>query len=328
MSNYLTVVTYHFVRDLKHTRWPEIKGLLFSDFVEQIAFMQKHYNIIMIQDLLAALDSRGADVPPRPLVLTFDDGYIDHFINVFPILDDAGVQGCFFPPAKAILENQVLDVNKIHFILASVTDKSLIIGSIFKMMDEYRSVWKLRANKDYYREYAVANRFDSAEVIFIKRILQRGLPKHVRQEFVDKLFKQYVSEDEGSFSRELYMTDDQLKCMARNGMYVGSHGFSHEWLDTLSREDQIEEIDLSLRFLASIGGNTNDWVMSYPYGAYNDSLVEVLRQKGCKAAFTTEQRLVTLDKDNRLILPRLDTNDLPKERHAEKNDWTDLAVLQ
>jgi len=36
MSQYLTIVMYHYVRELKHSRYPEIKGLAIDDFKEQI----------------------------------------------------------------------------------------------------------------------------------------------------------------------------------------------------------------------------------------------------------------------------------------------------
>ena len=53
--------------------------------------------------------------------------------------------------------------------------------------------------------------------------------------------------------------------------------------------------------------------MNYPYGAYNDSLINILKKKGCKFAVCTEVRTANLKSDNRYALPRLDTNDLPKD---------------
>lgn len=38
----------------------------------------------------------GAPLPPRPVVLTFDDGYIDHYIHVFPMLREFGFTATFF----------------------------------------------------------------------------------------------------------------------------------------------------------------------------------------------------------------------------------------
>ena len=55
-------------------------------------------------------------------MLTFDDGYKDHIRYVFPELIKRKIRGLFFPSAKAILENVVMDVDCIHLIIASISD--------------------------------------------------------------------------------------------------------------------------------------------------------------------------------------------------------------
>src|SRR5437762_2601506 len=109
MQSTITIVAYHYVRDLRHSRYPEIKGLSKADFEEQIQYIKRHYNVISGLELMDAIVERTS-LPPRPLILTFDDGYIDHFTEVFPVLDKEKLPGCFFPPAKCILEHKVLDV--------------------------------------------------------------------------------------------------------------------------------------------------------------------------------------------------------------------------
>lgn len=317
---------YHFVRDLYHSRYPEIKGLQLSHFKEQLGYIEKHYTVIRMAELIAAAYSADHRLPQNAALLTFDDGYIDHYTNVFPILDEKGIQGCFFPPAKAIKECQVLDVNKIHFVLASVSNKAKIIQYIFSMLDEARAEYSLKENELYYNTLAASNRFDTGEVVFIKSILQRELPEKLRREIVNNLFRKYVTEDEGSFARELYMSVDQLKCMVRNGMYVGSHGYDHYWLDTLDKDNQEKEVDLSLEFLKEIGCSRDSWVMCYPYGAYNDSLLSILKKKGCKAGLTTRVGIADLNSGHPLTMPRLDTNDLPKERDSLPNAWTSKVL--
>ena len=311
---------YHFVRDLKHSRYPRIKGLPVDLFKEQLQYIMKYYNVIRIEDLIEVIKHQK-EIPNNSLLLTFDDAYKDHFEFVFPILDELGLQGSFFPPVKAIEEHRVLDTNKIHFILASVEDKEQIIFDIYAMLDEFRKEYSLKNETYYFEKLAETDRFDTKEVVFIKRILQRELPEKLRNIIVDSLFTKYVSKDEDSFSRDLYMDIDQLKCMRRKGMYVGSHGYDHYWLNTLSKEKQKREIELSLKFLKKLGCDIVDWVMCYPYGAYNDSLFALLKEKECKLAFTTQVGIADLDKDNPLILPRLDTNDLPKDRFANPNAW-------
>jgi len=160
------------------------------------------------------------------------------------------------PPAKAVTEHEVLDVNKIHFILAAVPDRTRILTSLFTRLDQARGEFPLRSRDDYYEQLARPNRFDTAEVMLIKRLLQRELPEVLRKRITGELFKQYVTEDEGAFSQELYMGIAELRTVREAGMYVGSHGFDHYWLDTLDEPDQAREIDLSLRFLQAVGSDT------------------------------------------------------------------------
>ncbi len=310
-----TIVMYHYVRELPYTRYPGIKGLTTSLFHEQVLYLHKHYNFVCAKDLIAAI-YENKQLPENAVWLTFDDAYSDHYMNVFPILDELGIEGAFFPPVKAILKHEVLGVNKIHFILASAKNMDGLLRDVYHLLDEYRNEYALEDNEYYWQKLAQANRFDPAEVIFVKRLLQVELPEEARRKITAALFRKYVTEDEAAFSRELYMNEDQLKCMLRHGMCIGSHGYDHYWLDSLPPERQAEEIELSMEFLEKIGVDMDGWVMNYPYGAYNESLIEILKKRGCAFGLSTRVAVADLGKDDIFALPRLDTNDLPKDRNA------------
>jgi len=55
----LTVVMYHYVRDLKHSRYPDIKGLDVSLFKDQIAYIKRHYTPVTMQEVIDAFDLGG-----------------------------------------------------------------------------------------------------------------------------------------------------------------------------------------------------------------------------------------------------------------------------
>ena len=61
-----------------------------------------------------------------------------------------------------------------------------------------------------------------------------------------------------------------------------------------------------------IGAPTENWMMCYPYGAYNDDTLSILRAKKCSAALTTKIGIAQLDADKLLELSRFDTNDFPQ----------------
>ncbi len=50
---------------------------------------------ILLKDLAAAREGRG-ELPKRPVILTFDDGYADNRENALPILAAAGFRAAFF----------------------------------------------------------------------------------------------------------------------------------------------------------------------------------------------------------------------------------------
>lgn len=311
---------YHYVRDLKHSRYPNIKGLDISLFYEQIGFLKRHYQFITMEMLIDSIENNSS-LPNKSVLLTFDDAYSDHFKYVFPFLDKNNIQGSFFPPVKAITEHTVLDVNKIHFILASENDKSRIITEVKRELNQHRNNYNLKSFSFYYEKLAKPNRFDSAEVVFIKRLLQVELDELVRNIITDNLFEKIVGIDENSFSRELYMDIEQIQCMNRNGMHIGSHGYDHYWLGALDRQKQKIEIEKALEFMTLIGIDTKNWTMCYPYGNYNDETIELLTEHKCKLAITTEVDIADTQKHNRYTLPRLDTNDIPKDKESITNIW-------
>ncbi len=320
MKNKCTILTYHYVRDLANSSFPNIKGLDTEEFIGQLNYLERFYRFINMEDLIKALYD-GKHLPSNSILLTFDDGYIDHYDTVFPILKSKGIQGCFFPPAKAILESEVLDVNKIHFILAT-TNANLIIEELYKLLDKYRSDYKLETNDFYFSKFAKKGKYDIEEVVFIKKLLQRELELEVRAKIIDKLFYKFVSKDAKSFSKEIYLTTENLIRMIKEGMYVGSHGYSHKWLDSLSLSEQEYEIDNSLSFLRKLGVDIENWVISYPYGGFNKETISVIESRGCKLAFTTQVDFTNLALKNRFMLERFDTNDFPKNEFSVPNNLT------
>ena len=318
----LTVVMYHYVRDLKYSRYPSIKGLDATLFKEQVAFLKKHYSFVTVEEVIAATQGIHK-LPSHPVILTFDDAYIDHFTYVFPILKNEGVQGAFYAPVKAITQHKVLDVNKIHFILASTPEEKMssLLKEITLLLDKYREVYHLESFEFYYKKLAQLDRFDTKEVIFVKRLLQVELVEELRNIITTELFGKIVGVEEGTFSRELYMSEDQMKCMVSAGMHIGSHGYDHYWLGSLPKEKQEVEIKESLKFI-DIGGDIKHWTICYPYGNYNDDTITLLKENHCALGFTTEVKLADINNqmgDNVFKIPRLDTNDLPKDAKALPN---------
>ncbi len=306
----LTIVTYHFVRDLQNSRYPAIKGRTLDEFGRQLEYFGRRYVVVTTSDVVAACKGEEA-LPDNAIWLTFDDGYLDHYTNVFPKLYERKMHGAFFPAVNAAIHGKLLEVNQAHFIRAAEPDPAVIIKEIHAFIDGHEGHDEVRPFEDYWREYAKPVRFDSAEIWFIKSILQHALPASVRTVLVDKLFAKFVSMDQRAFAAELYASVDQLRLMQDCGMYIGGHGAKHLRLNQLSDEDKRAEITESVDFLRQLGAPTSDWVMCYPYGESDETLRHAAKEAGCAVGLTIRKGLVEVGEDDPLQLPRIDTIELP-----------------
>ena len=316
MENRLYIAMYHYTRDLVNSRYPRIKGLDLPLFRHQLDFFQQKFHVVTMEDVIEAVYG-GGRLPDYALLLTFDDGYIDNYTVAMPLLQERHMQGSFFIPGKTIMKNELLDVNKIHFILASRSTR-VVLSDLLEKLDEYRGgEYSYPKNDTLFEQYACASRLDDKETIFIKRILQTVLPEKLRNRITSELFEEYLGLPEDKFARELYMNHDQIRFMKNAGMFIGFHGYDHYWLANLSEEEMKTDIDKGLESMGDFIDMDN-WVINYPYGSYNSCVCQYAKKKKKKIGLTTEVRIARCGVDDVLALPRLDCNDFPpKSRNYE-----------
>lgn len=309
MQNNLYIAMYHYTRDLGHSRYPQIKGLDISLFRQQLEYMKNNFNFVTMEEVIEAAENRYL-LPDNALLLTFDDGYVDNYTYAMPLLEEFGVHGSFFIPGKTFATHQLLDVNKIHYILASADIRELVADTK-KAMDYYRGQeFDFASTDELFEQYAVANRFDTKETIFVKRMLQTVLPERLRHKISSDLFEKYVGITEEQLAYELYMTEDQIRTMKRHGMHIGLHGYDHYWLANLETDKMKKDIDMALEVMDEFIDRKR-WVLNYPYGNYNDDVIGYISSKGACLGMTTEVRVARIGQNDRFKLPRLDCNDFP-----------------
>ncbi len=310
---------YHYTRDLKHSRYPNIKGLDVNLFRKQLDYMKSNFNVVTMEQVMATV--KGEDsLPEKALLLTFDDGYADNYQVALPLLEEYGLQGSFFVSAKTFTEHKLMDVNKIHYILASANIFELV-DDVKKEMNFYRGTeFDFASTEELYNEYAISNRFDTKETIFVKRMLQTVLPENLRSIISSNLFKKYVGITEEQLAYELYMTREQIKTMKNHGMYIGIHGYDHYWLANLSKEQMENDIYKALDSMDEFI-DRNCWVMNYPYGSYNENVMNYAKEKGACIGLTTKVGIARIGQDANMELPRFDCNDFPPVSEKYKENY-------
>lgn len=316
----LSIVMYHYVRDLRHSRYPEIKGLDLPLFRRQLEFFQSRFKAVTMEQVIAAI-REGETLPDNALLLTFDDGYMDHYACALPLLEEFGFQGTFFIPGKTFTTHQLLDVNKIHYILASA-DIGKLLPDVLSRLDFYRGQeFDYPSNEELFAVHAVANRFDSKEIRFVKAVLQAPVPEKVRNRISSDLFTKYVGISEEQLAYELYMNPDQIRTMKRHGMFIGVHGWDHYWLDSLPKAEMKADIAKALEIMDPFI-DRDAWAIAYPYGRSNSAVLDYVAEQGACVGVTIEPRPTRIGEDSPLALPRMDCNDFPpkSERYREYNE--------
>ncbi len=91
-----------------------------------------------------------------------------------------------------------------------------------------------------------------------------------------------------------YLTFDELKDMQRRGLEIGSHTADHLPLTTLDSATRLRQIRESKIFLEWSGLQTI-YSLSYPNGAFDSQVEEILRQSEYLTAVTGEAGLNTLE---------------------------------
>lgn len=279
---------YHYVRDgaRVHARTP-------SEFETQLDFVAGRHEVVGLERVLAG------DWPVDGCLLTFDDGLVEHLETVAPALERRGLTGVFAVPGQPVLERRPLDVQKTQFLLAAVDDHEALGRELLGL-----------AQVDDEQEFRLRNtlphRFDPPETVFVKRALQDGLGEQ-RAAVLDALFAEHVTGDERAFAEDLYLTEADCRELVRRGHAVIGHGYKHRRLGLLSEPAQRRELEGTRELVDAVGGT---WAFCFPYGSRDGTTLELLREAGCALGLTTDVGIAGPD-DDRLELPRLDTNDLP-----------------
>ncbi len=92
------ILMYHHIGELPSNADAVRRDLTVSvgNFEAQMALLsQRGYATISIEDLVAAFEGTR-QLPPQPIILTFDDGYKDNHEYAFPVLKKYGFKGTFF----------------------------------------------------------------------------------------------------------------------------------------------------------------------------------------------------------------------------------------
>ncbi len=238
-----------------------------------------------VMTLGEAIDHLARDtLPPRSLVITFDDGYADNAEVALPIFQRLGLRGTFFVSTGFLDGGRMWNDSVIECLRASSMEKidlaSYGLGQqSLRTIDDRRNCIDLLLPRIKYM--ALQERTEA--VLDLQRIC--GV---------------------GDLPGELMMSSDQVRSMHQAGMEIGAHTVNHPILKSLSAVEAEREIGEGRHALESVLDAPVD-VFAYPNGKpgqdYDSSHVEIVRKLGFRGAVSTVPG-VGRNGDDLLQLPR------------------------
>jgi peptidoglycan/xylan/chitin deacetylase (PgdA/CDA1 family) len=276
----LRVLTYHRIDEPRADPepCPSLLSATPADFALQMDYLSEHYQIVSVERVLDTVRG-GAPLPPRALLLTFDDAYRDFAEHAWPVLRERGLPATLFvPTAYPDAPERAFWWDRIHQALGRSRAQSVDCDG---------------------RVLPLRNRTDrSAAYVALREEIKR-LPHDVAMGFVDAVCAELGAEA----SPNLVLSWNELRGLAREGVTLGAHTQTHPLLHRLPSDRVRSEAVGSLEDLRREIGKALP-IFAYPSGGFDALAVAELARAGFELAFTTRRGINDLGRLQPLLLRR------------------------
>lgn len=263
----IQILTYHRVNDEYDAFFPAVPVRVFA---EQMDYLAHQCHVLSLEEAVARLLRR--DVPENAVVITFDDGYRDNYLNAFPVLQQLSLPATIFLATDAIDGNAPLWHDRVFAAFRKTRQREL---------------------RNYFpgsggTSYALSSVGDKLAVQ--RRVLAflRTLDVTDRDAWIERLMDRLGVEEPEPDPR-LMLAWSEIKEMASHGIAFGSHTMSHPILSRLAPERLRAEILGSKKAIESqLGVEVS--AFAYPNGTQDDftpTAKEMVRECGYQCGVTT-----------------------------------------
>lgn len=199
------------------------------------------------------------------------------------------------------LGNQMCVVIYYH----SVLSKEKFIRQLNYLSNKYCLVSLNSLNTITSRKNLISITFDDG----LSSILKNALPELIKRKIPTTIF--IPAATIGSYPKweqkrqEIYHDDrilnlDEIKELSDQGIEIGSHTLHHTDLRNVTSEAARDEFDLSKSLLEEITGE-EVVSFSFPYGSYNDQLLNLAFDCGYRFVYTTEPEMISVPTKSKIF---------------------------
>jgi peptidoglycan/xylan/chitin deacetylase (PgdA/CDA1 family) len=259
----LTILMYHRVLPAPDSLTGEVHA---EHFALQMRALREYFTVLPLFEAVDRLATRA--LPSRAVAVTFDDGYADNALVALPILKAHGLHATFF------IADGYLNGGRMF--------NDTVIEAVRRMGGP---VLELK-----FPGLPPALRVGSIEEKRATLAQLLGFVKYLEPEQRVIAVEHLAQLASGPLPRDLMMTEEQVRDLARAGMDIGGHTVNHPILCRIDAATARSEIDANRRTLSAITGREPS-LFAYPNGVpgkdYSYIHTQLVREAGYKAALTT-----------------------------------------
>ena len=259
--NRLLLINYHYIHDPARHRHPGIHPISQSTLGDQIDRLSAELTPASPR-AVEAFAAGETSTPGAGFHLTFDDGLKDHVIAARDVLRPRELRAVFFISTRPLVEGRAMTVNKVHWLRSQMDPVQFETAFTNRLPSEWAQAI---ANDENAAAAAETIRYDAPEIARLKYAINFILP----YELVDRVTSDMLAAmdvEEAALCRELYMNEDDIRDLAREGHVIGCHGHTHRPFSKLTAEALDAELALCTETLSKLSGGPVEW-LSYPWGS-------------------------------------------------------------
>jgi peptidoglycan/xylan/chitin deacetylase (PgdA/CDA1 family) len=316
------ILIYHRVAEANVDPWA--LGVTPAHFAQQLQVLNTIANPVPLRDLVNAKSDR--ELPPRPVCITFDDGYADNLYAAKAALEAYRVPATVFVTTGYIGVQENLWWDELAKLILDPASRQEEL-SLSLNGRHYAYTFPPQAcepgapdSDAKWRAWEAAPGLRQSAYVAIYEMLLK-LSDTEREKALEQLRRGATGYDDRRQHRCL--TANELRELGSGDLVeIGAHTLTHPVLAQLPLEQQEQEIVGSKRRLETLTGK-NVTSFAYPYGKknhYNRQTVAAVRANGFECACSNFDGLVTRS-SNRFELPRFQPMDWDGDHFADVVDW-------
>jgi peptidoglycan/xylan/chitin deacetylase (PgdA/CDA1 family) len=278
----IAILMYHRV-GLSEDNWSfgPLSTLSFQNQIESLTYQGE----IISLEVLASYLQKGQSPPSKTIVITFDDGYRDNYLNAFPILLKSKV------PATIFLTTGNIGADKLHW-------WDQIGYLIHKTSLQEVSLSEL----GFHRLQSVKDR-NRAQYLITQKL--KTFDEDRKSWWISQLGASLKTDIPAGMGKKLILSWNEIREMDAGGVSFGAHTVNHPLLTQVPLTRAQWEIAESKKDIQNYLGKEVT-TFAYPDGRWNMEIADLVQKSGFVCAVATSPSHIILPSDNPFTLSRIE----------------------